>query len=120
MQYLKQLLFVLITLFSLGAVYGQQPTKLEAKAAEKVAQFDQEIQAGDAEQSLSDDQKKAMSDILVMMYRDVRKVKKAGGEADAIKAEQKVVRKAAFKRINAEVLTKEQRQARRAGKARKE
>ncbi len=80
---------------------------------EKTEKLNQAIIAGDAEEALTAAQAKEITALYVQMTKDVRAVKKAGGAADAIKAEQKTIRKAVSQKINKEILTKDQRAAKR-------
>lgn len=116
MQFVKSILIVFITIACFGTATAQQADKMEAKAKEKVTQFEQQILKGDASQGLTDEQRTAAVAVFTQMFTDVRAAKKEGGEADAIKERQKAIRKAAMKKVNMEIFTKEQRLARRAGK----
>jgi hypothetical protein len=116
MSYLKTILVLLLTVSCLATGFRQNSNKVEKMAMEKTEKINQAIIAGDAEVALTADQTKEITAIYVQMTKDVRAVKKAGGEADAIKADQKAIRKAAAQRINKEILTKDQRAAKRKGK----
>jgi hypothetical protein len=116
MPYLKTILVLLLTVCCLGTGFSQKSNKVEKMAMEKTEKLNQAIIAGDAEEALTAEQATDITAIYVKMTKDVRAVKKAGGEADAIKAGQKVIRKAAAQKINKEILTKEQRAAKRKGK----
>lgn len=116
MPYLKSTLLLLLTVCCLGTGFSQKGAKIEKMAVEKTEKLNQAIIAGDADQALTAEQTTEITALYVQMTKDVRAVKKAGGEADTIKADQKAIRKAAAQRINKEILTKDQRAAKRKGK----
>lgn len=116
MPYLKSTLLLLLTICCLATGFGQKGNKIEEMAMEKTEKLNQAIVAGDADEALTANQTKEITAFYVQMIKDVRAVKKAGGEADAIKAEQKAIRKAVSQKVNKETLTKDQRAAKRKGK----
>lgn len=116
MPYIKSILLLLLTVCCLGTGFGQKSGKVEKMAMEKTEKLNQSIIAGDAEAALTTAQAKEITATYVQMTKDVRAVKKSGGEAAEIKEAQKAIRKAANQKINKEILTKEQRAAKRNGK----
>jgi|GEM_PF-2526616 len=93
-----------------------QSEKVIAKAAEKVETLNAKIVKGDATLELSEEQKVQATDIYAKMLVDIRKAKKGTADEDAKQEQVKAIRKAAGKKISMEVLTKAQRQARKAAK----
>lgn len=109
---MKKTLFAYILFLGLGMTGFAQSDKLTKKATEKVEQLNAEIIAGDKSEALTDDQKETIFNLHVERLKELRKVKKAGGE----KEERKELNKKYIQQIYKEILTKEQKKARKAGK----
>ena len=117
MQILKTSLTLFVFVLCLGTAFGQQPTKLEKKAAAKTEKLAERIADGDETATLSGEQQAQITEHYVAMYKELRQNKKAGGSPEEVEERKKLIRKKYNRMINKEVLTKEQRAAKRAGKS---
>lgn len=118
---MKKIKFIL-TIFSLFLFIGtsfSQSAKMLEKAAEKVEALDAQIVSADADAALSDEQKEQITQLYAERTKRIRKVKKGDGTEEEKKTEIKAIRKEINKKVNKEILTKAQRQAKKAGKAKK-
>lgn len=109
---MKKLLFTLLLIGAMSVSAHAQSDKIKEKAAEKTEELNAQIIAGDPSVALSDEQKEQLTAIYTEMLTAMKKVRKNDGDQEEMKA----ARKEYNKRIFGEVLTKEQRKARRAGK----
>ena len=116
MQFSKYLFLFLLTVGSLTTASAQKAAKFEKKAEDKTEQLNKQIMTGDKDLVLTDEQKGAITAEFTQMFADIRQAKKGNGTAQEIKAAQKDIRKATMNKVVQELLTKEQRQARRVGK----
>ena len=105
------LVTLLLLLWCAAPLAAQSAAKMEKKAAEKVDQLDREITEGDADLALSEVQRTLIQDLYLGMYADLKALK---GEADE-KERKKAARRAVNQAINKEILTAEQRKAKRRG-----
>lgn len=115
----KSFFLLLISICCVGTAFGQKANKAEkmdAQAMEKVEKLNQQIIAGDASAALTAEQVETVKAAYVEMAKQIHAVKKEGGTKEEQKEQMKAIRKAANKTINKEVLTKEQRKAKKAGK----
>mgnify|MGYP006936360992 FL=1 len=97
--------------FTVSATVFAQSDKLKAKATEKVEQLNNEIIASDESLALSDMQKSEIHQIHVERIMAARKAEKSGVSDE----DKKAIQKRYFKKIYNDVLTKEQKKARKAG-----
>lgn len=109
---MKKLFFTALLLIAFTSTGISQSDKLKEKATEQVEKLNTQIIAGDESQALSDEQREQVSTIHIERIKEFRKAKKNGASEEDIKA----INKKHFKRIYGEVLTKEQKQARKKGK----
>ena len=109
---MKKIIFTCLLLIVFTATGFSQSDKLKGKATELVEKLNTQITAGDKSQALSDEQKEQVSTIHIERIKESRKAKKEGASEEEIKA----INKKHYKRIYTEVLTKEQKQARKKGK----
>ena len=117
MRYIKNsLLVLLVTLCCFGSAFGQKADKMAKKAADRVEKLNQQITAGDEDAALTAEQTATITGIFTDMEKEIKALKKAGGDKADRKESMKAIRKAANKQVNKEVLTKEQRRAKKAAK----
>lgn len=109
---MKKLLFTLLLIGAMSVSAHAQSDKIKEKAAEKTEELNAQIIAGDPSLALSDEQKEKLTAIYTEMLMDVKMLRKEDGDQE----EMKEARKAYNKRIFGEILSKEQRKARKAGK----
>jgi len=109
---MKKLIALFILFLGLSVTGFAQADKIKEKATELVEKLNSEIIAGDASMALNDDQKEQINQIHIERIKETRKLRKSGTEEEDIKA----VNKKYFQKIYNEVLTKEQKQARKKGK----
>lgn len=109
---MKKITFTLMLCFTVSATVFAQSDKLKAKATEKVEQLNTEILEGDKTQALSEEQKAQIFQIHVERIMVARKAEKSGVSDE----DKKAIQKKYFKKIYNDVLTKEQKKARNAGK----
>lgn len=118
---MKKIKFIL-TIFSLFLFIGvnnAQSAKMVEKAKEKVEALDAQIQSADANAALSAEQKEQITQLYAERTQRIRKVKKGDGTEEEKKTEMQAIRKEVNKKVNKEILTKPQRLAKKAGKAKK-
>lgn len=115
MKKMKFILTILSMFLFVTASFSQ--SKAEQKAMDKVEKINAMIVAGDADLALSDDQKKQMVELYVANTKATRKIKKSDATEEEIKEQTKALRKVLNQKVNKEILTKEQRKAKKAGKA---
>lgn len=108
---MKKIIFTLMLCFTVSATVFAQSDKLKAKATEKVEQLNNEIIASDESLALSDMQKSEIHQIHVERIMAARKAEKSGVSDE----DKKAIQKRYFKKIYNDVLTKEQKKARKAG-----
>jgi len=109
---MKKLFFTIMLIAGLSVSVQAQSDKIKEKAAEKTEELNAQIIAGDASLALSDEQKEKLTALYTEMLMDLRMVRKDDGD----KEEMKAARKEYNQRIFGEILSKEQRKARKAGK----
>ena len=109
---MKKIIFTSILLLGFAFVGQAQSQKLKSLATEKVEELNAQIMKGDPSAALTEDQKSQIAEIHMERIKETRKIRKEGGSKDDLKAANKKY----FKKIFSEVLTKEQRQANKAGK----
>lgn len=110
---MKKTLFTLLLVFGLSTISLAQSDKMKEKINEKIEKLNQEIMDGDASQSLSESQKEEVFKIEFNKLKEVRAAKKANSSKEDIKA----IHKKYGKILYQEILTKEQKKARKKGKA---
>ncbi|WP_228853000.1 hypothetical protein [Aegicerativicinus sediminis] len=109
---MKRIITTLIVLISLSFTAYSQNQKIKDAAKEKVEELNQEIIAGNKDLALSQDQKDKIYSLHIARIEEVRKARKNGSDKDELK----VINKKYFQQIYNDVLSKEQKKARRAGK----
>ena len=102
-------LTVLLVLLCAGPVAAQSAAKIEKKAAAKVEQLDQRISESNPDLALTEVQQTVIHDMYVSLFAKMKALK---GEADE-KNRKKAARRAVNQSINKEILTREQRKAKR-------
>jgi len=107
---MKFLISVLILLFSfnLGLTQSKQ---MQIKADEKVEEINQLIVSVDSDLGLTEDQVAMIRELTIQKLMDLKQVKKSDLSEEDKKMKRKELHKAVGKKINQEVLTKEQRKA---------
>lgn len=113
---MKKIILAIVLIVGFSSVTLAQSEKLKEKAMEKVEELNAEIVAGDASLALTDLQKEQIQQIHVDRIKETRKLRKDGAAKEDIKAANKKY----FKKIFTEVLTKEQKKARKSGKEEEE
>ncbi len=112
-----KLLLTLLTLFLFTGIGFSQSAKVQQKAADKVEEMNTMIVSINPDAALSVEQKEKIEALNVEKMMGVRKIKKS----EATEEEKEVKRKALIKeisqKINKEILTKEQRQAKKEARA---
>lgn len=107
---------IMTCLLMLGFIisgFSQSEEKMMEKAKEKVEELNAEIIEGDASLALSEAQKEKIYNLHLTKMQEAKKLKNAKVDKEKIKASNKVYNQQIFK----DVLTKEQKKARRkAGK----
>ena len=109
---MKKLVLALTMVLGVYTIGSAQNDKIVEKAQEKAEEINAEIVAGDSTLALSADQMKRITEIHVKRITETRKLRKANADDDEIKEANKKY----FKEIVQDVLTKEQRLARKEGK----
>lgn len=109
---MKKIFFTLLLIIGISATGFSQNEKVKEKAQEKVEQLNAEITAGDASLALSDDQRQQILEIHVQRIMETKKMRKDDADKDDIKE----VNKKYMKQIYDDLLSKEQKKARRAAK----
>ena len=109
---MKKAILALIMVVGFYSVGLAQNAKITEKAQEKTEELNAEIVAGNSSQALTDAQTKQIIEIHVKRITESRKLRKANADADEIKE----VNKKYTKEIFQDILTKEQRKARKEGK----
>lgn len=113
---MKKILFTCILFLGLGLTTGfAQSDKMKEKATERIEKLNAEITAGDASQALTEEQKTKLMALEIEKLKEIRKNKKDGGDNESRKA----INKKYAKQIYQDVLTKEQKKARKTEKTRK-
>ena len=107
------LLALLLLLISAAPLAAQSAAKIEKKAAAKVDQLDRQIAEENTDLALTEIQRTLILDLYVGMYADIKALK---GESDE-KERKKAARRAVNQTVNKEILTAEQRKAKRRGKS---
>lgn len=114
---MQKILFTLITFFAFSLMSYAQSAKAEARAEDKTEKLAEWIEAGDKSVALSDAQKKEIEELYAEMRMEINKLKKdypdKGGDFEE---KRKEISKKYSKMVNKDVLTKEQRKAKRKGK----
>lgn len=109
---MKKIIVTCILFLGLGLTGFAQSEKVKEKATQKVEELNKEIMAEDPSLALSEEQKSQVYEIHVKRIMATRKANKS----EASEEDKKAIQKSYFKKIYSEVLTKEQRKARKAGK----
>lgn len=110
---MKKIIFACILFFGFGlTTCFAQSEKLKEKAAEKVELLNAELVAADKTQGLTAEQKETIFNLHIERLKELRQVRKDGGK----KEESKVVNQKYNQKIYKEILTKKQKQARKAAK----
>jgi len=109
---MKKLIALFILFLGLSVTSFAQADKIREKATEKVEELNSQIIAGDESLALSDEQRDQVTNIHIERIKEYRKAKKEGATDEEIK----VIQNKHFQKIYNEVLTKEQKQARKKGK----
>jgi hypothetical protein len=108
--------FLTLTLFFTLLTAGfSQSEKLKTKIEEKIEEINTDILAGDSTQALSDEQRAKIFEIEFSRVKAVRKAKKDNATDEDLKE----IHKSHGKQIYSDVLTKDQKKARRKGKDKK-
>lgn len=116
MKALKFILSISLLFFITSLATAQKGVSLEQRAADKVEEFNAQILAGDDTQALSAEQRSEMEAIFLQMFTEVREIRRGEGTEEEKNEGMKAARKSAFQQIHRDILTKEQRLAKRAGK----
>ena len=109
---MKRIVLTSLLLVIFTATGFAQSDKLKEKANEKVEELNSQIIAGDESLGLTDEQREQIFNIHIERIKEYRKLKKDGASEDDVKELQKKY----FQKIYNEVLTKEQKKARKKGK----
>jgi len=112
---MKKLTFLCVLFLGLATANFAQSKKIDEKATKLVEKLNAEIQEGDKNLSLSEDQKEKIKSIQIARLTELKTLGK-----DASKEDKQVVNKKFNKQIYKDILTKVQKKARRKGKEEKE
>jgi hypothetical protein len=116
---MKYTLALLIILLAGTAGFGQTKKMIE-KANEKVEELNQWIVSVNPELALTDDQKEEVRQLHVQKLIDIKAINKSDLSDEAKKEERQKIYKKVGKTIHNDVLTKEQRKAKKIGKEKQE
>ncbi|QOD62000.1 hypothetical protein H9I45_06025 [Polaribacter haliotis] len=108
---MKTLTFLCILFLGISTISFSQSKGILKKAADLVEKVNTQIAKGDKSLALSDEQKKKITAVHVERLTALKKLGK-----DASKEDKKALNKTFFKKINKEILTKEQKKAIKEGK----
>jgi len=110
---MKKLVFTLLLVVGFATTsFEQKKGKLAEKAAEKVEMLNKQITSVDKTLALSKEQVMQITELQMSRMKEVKVLKKAKAEKEAIKA----VNKKYNKKIYKDILTKEQMKARKVAK----
>ena len=112
----------IVTVFAiLGFVLSTQAQseKVKTKINKKIEKINQSIVASNDKAALTPEQKEKIFVLLLDLQKTVKKIKKENAGADNLKELMKAESKKVNKKINKEILTKEQRQAKKMTRQRK-
>lgn len=105
-------LLALICLLAFANIGFAQSAKMQEKAAAKVEKINTQITSVNAELALTDEQRTQLTDLEIKRMKGVKEIKKGEGTEEEIKAKKKEFNKSISKEMNKEILTKDQRLAR--------
>jgi hypothetical protein len=111
---------IFMAMFLFVGVATAQNAKQKEKAVAEVAELDKKLVAIDAALALSEEQKAKIQAIYEKRMVDLNEIKKAEGDEAGKKEKQKAIKKESNKEVNKTILTKEQRNALKGGKGKKE
>ena len=109
---MKKLALSLFLMIALSLSGFAQNSKMKEKAMEKVEELNEQIVAGDQNLALTKDQREKVYQLELSRLTEVQKARKASEDKEKIKE----INQKYFKEIFNDVLTKEQKKARKAGK----
>ncbi len=104
-----RILLTFLVLTFVSTIGFSQTSKMEEKAKAKVEQLNQLILGENPEAVLTDDQKAKIFDLYLQRFVDIKKINKSDLSDEEKKAQKKAINRKVGKTINKEVLTKEQR-----------
>ncbi|MAZ28680.1 MAG: hypothetical protein CL868_16585 [Cytophagaceae bacterium] len=107
----KHMITLVMAIMTVGSIFAQSD-KMKEEAQKKVDELNEQIVSGDPTLALTEEQQGKLYDLYITMFKDIKTEKKDGGGKEDIKE----ARKAVNKKIFGEILTKEQRKARKKGK----
>jgi len=113
---------IILTAFAiLGFVFSTQAQseKVKTKINKKIEKINQSIVASNEKAALTPEQKEKIFVLLLDLQKTVKKIKKENAGAENLKELLKAETKKVNKQINKEILTKKQRQAKKATKQKK-
>jgi len=109
---MKNIITTLILIVAISFSGFSQNDKMKETASEKVQELNEQIIAGDKNLALTQDQKDKIYELHIQRLTEIKSKRKEGaGKEDLKEVNQKY-----FKQIFDEVLTKDQKKARKAGK----
>ena len=114
-----RILFIFLALNFMGTSVFSQTTKMEERANKKVEQINQLISSENPDLALTEDQKTKIYDLYLQKLVEIRKINKSDLSDEEKKSQRKAINQKTGKTINMDVLTKEQRQARKNAKRKK-
>lgn len=109
---MKTRIAILVILFTISLSGFSQNQKMKETAMEKVEELNSEIIAGDKNLALNQNQKDKIYELHLARMKEAQTARKNGSDKEDIKE----INKKYFQQIYNDVLTKEQKKARRAGK----
>lgn len=114
---MKKLLITGILVIAFAFSGYSQSEKAKDKAKEKVEQLASWVEAGDPSAALSDTQKEQIFDLYAQMRKEINDLKdKYPHKGSDFESERKEINKKYNHKVNKEVLSREQRKAKRKGK----
>ncbi|MCF1191035.1 hypothetical protein LRR18_05510 [Mangrovimonas sp. AS39] len=109
---MKKIITTFILILGLTITGFSQSDNMKEKAMEKVNELNEQIVEGDKSLALSKEQKDQVYELHLARLQELKIERKAGGDQDKMKA----INKKYFKQIFNDVLTKDQKKARKKGK----
>ncbi|HRD79848.1 MAG TPA: hypothetical protein PLL53_03745 [Saprospiraceae bacterium] len=99
-----------------GTGFAQQDAKLKEKAMEKVNEINTEIVSVNPKAALTEEQKTQIVEVELQKLKDIRDLKKQALPEEETKEKQKAINQAAGQKISKDILTPDQRKARKEAK----
>lgn len=117
---MKRLLITLIFIIAFTVSGFSQSEKAQERAENKTEKLAEWIKAGDESVALSDEQKEKIEELYANMRMEINTAKNKYSDKSEFESERKKISKKYYSKINKDVLTKAQRQAKRKGKEKME